>query len=285
MVSELNEIERAVTKASMLPEDLRAIYQELYDKSQDKDQDETNRRLVKLLLTWLLGQVKELNASELVLAVQGQPEYQPIRRQTVLDCCRGMVVYNHARDAFEFNHISVLEFLETEELSGYFKSNMVHKRLAEQCMGAACAIAMHSSGQHPDGTSISAFETYANNILKPNGPPPSKDSFLLYIGDFWAYHCGEADPEGIVPWKDYLRRDSFWFVYHSEVLPRLQGLAQTSMSRSVHAEPDSFVSLLSGVGLFLSILQEFLRPSIKMRLSLEAMSLNFREFHFLTACE
>lgn len=121
-----SEVEKRLGK---LPKALGEIYQELYDHYVAKRSPEV-LDLMKRTFSWLLVGQRKLKSAELVALVCSNDD--SVERETLLEMCFNLVVYDKELDEFKFCHLSVQEYLEQriEE----FSMASLHDMAATTCL-------------------------------------------------------------------------------------------------------------------------------------------------------
>ena len=107
-----------------LPKGLRELYEELYSHYM-LQQDEGEQRLTRTIFALLLALPERRSpvVIQLACALPCDPEALPTK-ETILDLCFNLVVYDKSLDTFRFSHLSVVEFLETRK--DEFSQRAVH---------------------------------------------------------------------------------------------------------------------------------------------------------------
>jgi len=198
-------------------------YQKLYNQSQDGQLEVWQTQLASWIVTWLLGQQCELKGSEILKAIQPRLNYKRINPETAVSCCQYLVNYDKTKDRFTFRHFSVVEFFRHKENSGAFGHNKIHERLAGACMQFHCDISQFHLGLYDDPSG--ALKEYFKNVRDWEKPqveytqwkniPRTRDSFLPYAHELWAYHCGQSDGSQDSKWVEFFQSEN-WVAYHGE---------------------------------------------------------------------
>ncbi|KAI2634056.1 hypothetical protein GGS21DRAFT_543965 [Xylaria nigripes] len=99
-----------------IPPKLGELYQELLNEIQTYEA-ESDRCYARNSLAWLLCARRRLRSDEFLMAVSTTTDSpsEPLSKDQVLDLCRNFVVFDDNLDTFRFAHLSVREFLESQE--------------------------------------------------------------------------------------------------------------------------------------------------------------------------
>jgi len=198
-------------------------YQKLYNKSQDDKLQTWQKELANWIFTWLLGQQCEMKASEILTAIRPRLNYIEVSPETAVLCCQYLIIYDETKNRFEFRHFSVVEFFKNKESSGYFGVDKIHERLAETCMQLHRDLAQFHLGLYDDFNG--AMEQYIKKVRQWEMPkagykqwesiPRTRESFLPYAHEFWAYHCGQSGHSNDQKWREFFQCQ-YWITYHSD---------------------------------------------------------------------
>ncbi|KZL63519.1 ankyrin repeat protein, partial [Colletotrichum tofieldiae] len=124
--------EAIVERLGRLPKTLQDLYREILHRIEGFEA-ETDRRLTRSALSWLLCGRKQLKSDCFLAAVclrKHGTVYQISKAQLLQLCCN-LVIYDFAQDAFRFSHLSVREFLEFQKV---YHPVSVNALVAESCL-------------------------------------------------------------------------------------------------------------------------------------------------------
>lgn len=145
-----------------MPVDVNTMYYRIFD---EMVQEEEEDQLIALrALTLLLGAVDPLGEKTFIdaLTYGAARDMLPKHRDVIFNACRGLVVWNSAKDTFSFGHASVVEYLQQTDLvtilvripgdgrekkekrhrfanafdQDAFGTPMIHSRITQACMAA-----------------------------------------------------------------------------------------------------------------------------------------------------
>ena len=194
-----------------LPRTLKESYDQIYSTIESEEGDAP--RIAKVALQWIMGSARPLSPDEWVDAiyyVTGIDSGSSLG--TVLDICHNLVVEDKQSEVMRFSHLSVQEYLENREEFGISK---VHSMAAQACLSVQI------------------------DLVQPN-PAESRNYFLNYSDDHWAYHiyqCNDSYERDAV--LDLLRSFlgspsepgeaySEWFTHFNEKADRTCYLSRSS---------------------------------------------------------
>ena len=147
-----------------LPRTLKESYDQIYSTIESEEGDAP--RIAKVALQWIMGSARPLRPDEWVDAIYyttGIDSKSSLG--TVLDICHNLVVEDKQSKVMRFSHLSVQEYLENREEFGISK---VHSMVAQACLSVQI------------------------DLVQPNSAE-SRDHFLCYSNDHWAYHIHQCN--------------------------------------------------------------------------------------------
>ncbi|WQF77080.1 Putative NACHT nucleoside triphosphatase, P-loop containing nucleoside triphosphate hydrolase [Colletotrichum destructivum] len=124
--------EAIVERLGRLPKTLEDLYREILSRIEGFEA-ETDRLLTRSALSWLLCGQEQLKSDCFLAAVcltKHDAAYR-ISKTQLLELCCNLVLYDSTQDAFQFSHLSVREFLESQTV---YQLVAVNALVAESCL-------------------------------------------------------------------------------------------------------------------------------------------------------
>lgn len=103
--------ESILERLGRLPRTLAESYQEIISRI-DSYEAESDKRIAKTALSWLLCGEKQFQSHDFLAAVSTteDPSAPVLQQDVLLDLCCNFVVFDSPLDVFRFAHLSVAEF-------------------------------------------------------------------------------------------------------------------------------------------------------------------------------
>jgi len=206
----------------VLPESLTDMYDEIYNRILKQ-----SRRASQLALNafrWVQCSYEPLKSETLLDAVTvevgGSGEFShrdtAVRANDLLKVCQNLLILDERLNVFRFAHLSVEEYLETQQ-----PKVDSHTEIAKVCLSLVC-----SSGSWTD---------YDTTIATREGRYHDRH-LLLYSAVFWPWHlnrCEDSCQTLAALWEAFLSEATFqhWIDYHCNRV-RTAGAADTFWRRS-----------------------------------------------------
>ncbi|GKT70501.1 ankyrin repeat protein [Colletotrichum tofieldiae] len=124
--------EAILERLGRLPRTLEDLYREILSRIESFEA-ETDRRLTRSALSWLLCSQRQLKSEHFLAAVCLPKDglVYKISKAQLLQLCCNLVIFDSAQDAFRFSHLSVREFLEYRAA---YQPVPINALVAEACL-------------------------------------------------------------------------------------------------------------------------------------------------------
>ncbi|KAK2667987.1 NWD NACHT-NTPase, N-terminal [Fusarium oxysporum f. sp. vasinfectum] len=172
---ELKSDQAIMERLGRLPPTLEDLYQEVFQKIKNYPSG-SDREYAKHVFSWLLCAKRRLSPAELISAVSMAAPHQQLQTEQILDFCCNLVVLDTQLDTFRFAHLSVREFLESQD--GY-ASTFSNALAAKSCLLTVFGLAKDRFSKD-----VLLKLGYGNEI----GNTDLMDYSFLY----WTVHCQAA---------------------------------------------------------------------------------------------
>jgi hypothetical protein len=176
MLCGMNTDEAIRERVGRLPPKLGDLYREIHD--QITNTPEADFRVARHAFSWLICALQPLESEDFLTAISISPggRCSRLSKDQVLAICRNFIIYDSSLDIFRFAHLSVREFLESQE--------EYHSSAAHSIASASCLSQLISNSSDPKVKSF--LSPYSKPWLHPHS---SEDWFHTYASVYWALHC------------------------------------------------------------------------------------------------
>lgn len=175
---DLKSDEAVKERLGCLPPKLEDLYQEILVKI-DHYPATADREYARHTFAWLLCAQQQLSSRKVLVAVSmAMPQSRLVTTNEILDFCCNLVVLDSELDTFRFAHLSVREFLETQEAYTKMKCNAL--------AGQSCLVTiLNDARDGPSRALLSRLNHVDQGVLQ----------LLDYANKYWAAHCRDAGDE------------------------------------------------------------------------------------------